>query len=374
MSTGNITLGLHRDPTAIDPDMPATEVEVRRRLWATMLELSLQLCLDHELPAPISPESYDCAPPSDFADEHMSTADIDSTSSSCFANCSLDYSLTRANPLMILTRTQRLRLQILHVVHSPGAAKAFEATHRLAAELKAVYSAELHKLRSLQKKPTDFQVKLLDTLTLPFVLAPHAKLAAYSLTNPACYFSRKVRMEVSALLLANHSQGLATVTHCPAGRLDEVTAGADGLPVLPSNTTTSLATTFPSANALTVLRIHGQGHFATLQWHAILALCLDLISDLEEKFFFAVSSASWRQLHETIQTYVTILERRVQTSGGATSAREFLFCSCAEAYIKAMLGGDREADQAIASAAYAALTLCCQVMERGLQSRRSAVC
>ncbi|UKZ64037.1 uncharacterized protein TrAtP1_005258 [Trichoderma atroviride] len=77
-----IQLGLHRDPATIDPDMPATEIEVRRRLWATMLELSLQLCLDHELPAPISPETYDCAPPSDLADEDASTSDADSAPSS----------------------------------------------------------------------------------------------------------------------------------------------------------------------------------------------------------------------------------------------------------------------------------------------------
>ncbi|KAL6894897.1 hypothetical protein GGI43DRAFT_412479 [Trichoderma evansii] len=369
-----IQLGLHRDPTTIDPGMPATEIEVRRRLWATMLELSLQLCLDHELPAPISPETYDCAPPSDLSDEDASTSDADSTSSSYFMSYSPSYCL------VVLTRTQRLRLRILHVMHSPGAAKALEDTHRLAAELKGAYSTELRRLRSLQKKPTGFQIKLLDTLTLPFVLAPHAKFAAHPLPNPACYFSRKVRMEISALLLMNQSSDLATVTQPPAAGLEEATADADGLPVLPSNTTSSAATTAAtsssasySANSLTVLRIHGQGHFATLQWHAILALCLDLISELKEEFFSAVSGPSWRQLQETIQTYVTILEQRVRTSGGATSAREFLFCSCAEAYIQTMLKGDGEADQAITSAAYAALTLCCEIMEQGLQPRHGIV-
>lgn len=372
-----IQLGLHRDPTTIDPDMPATEVEVRRRLWATMLELSLQLCLDHELPAPISPETYDCAPPSDLADEDASTSDADSTLSSYFARSSPGYRMMRTNFLVILTRTQRLRLRILHVMHSPGAAKALDDTHRLAAELKAAYSTELRRLQTLQKKPTEFQIKLLDTLTLPFVLAPHAKFAAHPLPSPACYFSRKVRMEISALLLTNHSSGLATVTQPPAAGLDEVTADADGLPVLPSNTTSSAAATSSSAsypaNSLTVLRIHGQGHFATLQWHAILALCLDLISELKEEFFSAVSGPSWRQIQETIQTYVTILEQRVRTSGGTASAREFLFCSCAAAYIEAMLGGDGEADQAITSAAYAALTLSCDIMEQGLQPRRGIV-
>ncbi|PTB37973.1 uncharacterized protein TrAFT101_011919 [Trichoderma asperellum] len=375
-----IQLGLHRDPTKVDPDMPATEIEVRRRLWATMLELSLQLCLDHELPAPISPETYDCAPPSDLADEDASTSDADSTLSSYFTSYSPGYRMTRTNLLVVLTRTQRLRLRILHIMHSPGAAKALEDTHRLAAELKGAYSTELRRLRSLQKKPTEFQIKLLDALTLPFVLAPHAKFAAHPLPSPACYFSRKVRMEISALLLTNHSSDLATVTQTPAAGLEEVTADADGLPVLPSNTTSSAATTAATsssasypANPLTVLRIHGQGHFATLQWHAILALCLDLISELKEEFFSAVSGPSWRQLQGTIQTYVTMLEQRVRTSGGATSAREFLFCSCAAAYIETMLGGDGEADQAITSAAYAALTLCCEIMEQGLQPRRGIV-
>jgi hypothetical protein len=374
-----IQLGLHRDPTTIDPDMPVTEIEVRRRLWATMLELSLQLCLDHELPAPISPETYDCAPPSDLADEDASTNDVDSTSSSSFlASLSPGYRMMRTNFLVILTRTQRLRLRILHVMHSPGAAKALDDTHRLAAELKAAYSTELRRLQSLPKKPTEFQIKLLDTLTLPFVLAPHAKFAAHPLPSPACYFSRKVRMEISALLLTNHPSGLATVTQPPAAGpgLDEVTADADGIPALASNTTSSAATTATTsssasyaANSLTVLRIHGQGHFATLQWHAILALCLDLISELRDEFFSAVSGPGWRQVQDTIQAYVTILEQRVRTSGGATSARELLFCSCAAAYIEAMLVGDGEADQAITAAAYAALTLSCDIMEQGLPRR-----
>ncbi|EHK20483.1 uncharacterized protein TRIVIDRAFT_49117 [Trichoderma virens Gv29-8] len=366
-----IQMGLHRDPTTADPDMPAPEVEIRRRLWATMLELSLQLCLDHGLPAPISPESYDCASPSDFVEEDATTADADSASSSSFTSYFIDYNLPRTNPLVILARTQRLRLQILHVVHSPGAAKAFEETHRLSAELKALYSTELQRLLSLQKKPTEFQIKLLDAFTLPFVLAPHAKFAAYSTTNPAYYFSRKVRMEVSALLLANHSLG-PTITVVPAASgLEEVIAGADGIQILASNSAASASPAIsPASNALGILRIHSQGHFATLQWHAILALCLDMISELEESFFSAVNGASWRQLQETIQAYAAVLERRVRTTGGATSAREFLFCSCAEAYIGAMLRGDREVDQAIGSAGYTALTLCCEVLEQGLNKRR----
>ncbi|KAK1624668.1 hypothetical protein BDP81DRAFT_500569 [Colletotrichum phormii] len=57
-------MGLYRDPRQRCPSMPTTELELRRRLWATMLELSLQYCFDRGLPAPISPEDFDCEPPS----------------------------------------------------------------------------------------------------------------------------------------------------------------------------------------------------------------------------------------------------------------------------------------------------------------------
>jgi hypothetical protein len=364
-------MGLHRDPTIVDADMPAREVELRRRLWATMLELSLQLSLDNGLPAPISPESYDCAPPSEFTDDEATDADADPVSCASLTSFLLDYGLPRTNPLVILARTQRLRLQILHVVHSPGAAKAFEDKHRLSAELRAVYSAEIQRFLSLQKSASVFQLKLLDAFTLPFVLAPHAKFAASSTTNPAYYFSRKVRMEVSLLLLASQLPG----PKAPDNGLGELIPDAVSMTALATGTTISTGASAASAgpDALTALRIHCQGHLATLQWHAILALCLDMISELEDSFFPAINGASWRQLQETIQTYVTVLEQRVRTSAGAVSAREFLFCSCAEAYIGAMMRGDREVDQVIASAGYSALTLCCEIMEQGLHQRCTVV-
>ncbi|OIW27599.1 hypothetical protein CONLIGDRAFT_645846 [Coniochaeta ligniaria NRRL 30616] len=57
-------IGLHREPTTRNPGMSAKEVNMRRGLWATMLELSLQRCFEKGLPAPLMPESYDCGPPS----------------------------------------------------------------------------------------------------------------------------------------------------------------------------------------------------------------------------------------------------------------------------------------------------------------------
>ncbi|PTB81959.1 hypothetical protein M440DRAFT_1388273 [Trichoderma longibrachiatum ATCC 18648] len=364
-------MGLHRDPTILRSDMPAREVELRRRLWATMLELSLQLSLDHGLPAPISPESYDCAPPSEFTDDEATSADADPALSASLTSFFVDYGLPRTNPLVILARTQRLRLRILHLVHSPGASKAYEGTHQLSAELRAVYCAEIQRFLSFQKKPSVFQLKLLDAFTLPFVLAPHAKFAASATTNPAYYFSRRVRMEVSMLLLASQLPGPTA----PDNGLGAVIPDADSMTLLATSTTisTGASATSTTSDALTALRIYCQGHLATLQWHAILALCLDMISELEDSFFPAVNGASWLQLQETIQAYITVLEQRVRNSAGANSAREFLFCSCAEAYIGAMMRGDTEIDQIIASAGYSALTLCCEIMEQGFQQRRAVV-
>jgi hypothetical protein len=52
-----VKLNLHRDPRKLYPTMPLKEVEMRRRLWAIMIELSLHLCLDEGLPPALTSES-----------------------------------------------------------------------------------------------------------------------------------------------------------------------------------------------------------------------------------------------------------------------------------------------------------------------------
>ncbi|KPM37564.1 hypothetical protein AK830_g8978 [Neonectria ditissima] len=348
-----IQMGLHREPRIRFPNMSIQEAEIRRRLWATMLELSLQLCFDEGLPAPLSPESYDCEPPSSVTDEELEQCTVTMHTDAQTPSNRLTF--TPSIIQVLLARTQRLRLRILHLVNAPGASKAYEESHHLAAELNTACCADLAILRSMNK-PTNFQIKLLDVFTRPFVLALHGPFADKAATNPAYYYSRKMRMEASALLLVNPLAAVPTPT-------EEHSA---------LETATGL--THAGSDACAALWTQGHGHFALVQRQATAALCMDLISELEEKAFPVTDGAGWRQLRDAVRGAVGMFERRVRAAGGTHSTHEFLFFACAGAYIEAMLRGcrSRDADEVIADAARTALAVCCEVMDRRRRTGRAA--
>ncbi|EEH16928.1 hypothetical protein PABG_07015 [Paracoccidioides brasiliensis Pb03] len=65
-----MSAGCHREP------LPATKIsefnrEMRRRIWATVLELDLQASLDRGMPPTMQMSDYDCSPPLNINDEDM---------------------------------------------------------------------------------------------------------------------------------------------------------------------------------------------------------------------------------------------------------------------------------------------------------------
>lgn len=65
-----IVIGLHRDPSHYKAMSPYWG-EMRRRIWATIVELDLQAALSLGAPVSISRNEYDCRPPSNLDDEDL---------------------------------------------------------------------------------------------------------------------------------------------------------------------------------------------------------------------------------------------------------------------------------------------------------------
>ncbi|KAF1851013.1 uncharacterized protein K460DRAFT_270862 [Cucurbitaria berberidis CBS 394.84] len=63
--------GLHRDPSIFGTRCSAYEGEMRRRLWATSMELELQASIDKGLPSVISSLEYDCTSPRNINDADL---------------------------------------------------------------------------------------------------------------------------------------------------------------------------------------------------------------------------------------------------------------------------------------------------------------
>ncbi|KAH8422895.1 fungal specific transcription factor domain-containing protein [Aspergillus melleus] len=75
-------IGLHRDPS-LCKSMSPYWAEIRRRLWATTLELDLQAALSLGTPVSISQSEYDCRPPSKFDDEDLQPNASNTTATHC---------------------------------------------------------------------------------------------------------------------------------------------------------------------------------------------------------------------------------------------------------------------------------------------------
>ncbi|KAF2715072.1 hypothetical protein K504DRAFT_445979 [Pleomassaria siparia CBS 279.74] len=64
--------GMHREPSLLGCRCSVFEGEMRRRLWATSLELELQTSIDKGASSVLSSLEYDCAPPRNINDSELS--------------------------------------------------------------------------------------------------------------------------------------------------------------------------------------------------------------------------------------------------------------------------------------------------------------
>ncbi|CEI70302.1 unnamed protein product [Fusarium venenatum] len=331
--------GFHRDPLLRSPEMPALEVETRRRLWATMVELSLQHSLDEGLPSSLSPESFDCKPPSDITDEELESGLV-----SVDPNHKLE-TLAASTILVLLSRTQHLRLQCLHLANSPRASKSYNDSNYLASELYSAHRDNTNVLRDMDKKPSGFQLQLLQTYTLEFIRALHQPFVEQSTSQTPFHYSRKVVMEIAMRVLAwPPSLGLI----------------ADS-----ENRDMQVHETDPCAS----LRIYGQGYLGRVQRQAAVSLSINIISDLEDGVFGASCGASWRKTHSVIHETLLIVEHRVKVSSGAHGRKELLFLAAAEAYIKGLLSDlqQKDVEDAIYQAIDSAVDLCYEAADQRLR-------
>lgn len=367
-----IQMGLHREPRLCIPNISAQEAEMRRRLWVIMLELSIQQCFDEGLPAPVSPESYDSEPPSSIPEEDIPYA-FDSAEHSNVSSASV--------VLLQLVQTQRLRLRILQLINAPGSSKTYNDCYQLASELHAACSANLGTMCSMSDSPpTEFQMKLLESFTRPFILSLHGPFADQATCNPIYYYSRRMRMEASAQLLAFSSP--LPLPHSPEAQRtmpafklmetsNQVTSTGGSTISGTSNRHHSPSKSYSGGaqtvwNTCATLRIYGSGHFALSQRQAATSLSIDLISELRQNAFPTLDNVSQKHLRDTLAETVGVFERRVRAFGGANSTHEFVFFAAADAYIDAMQRRFRpsDVDRAIVKASRAALTVCCDAMER----------
>ncbi|KAF2094645.1 FAD/NAD(P)-binding domain-containing protein [Rhizodiscina lignyota] len=188
-------IGLHRDPNHLPP-MSILQGEQRRRLWATIIEMTVQSSLDSALPPRISFDEFDIEPPSNINDD-----EIDEATTVLQPHPKANYTSTSLQLILLDSLPTRLRIvQLLNGLHSEISYPNVLALTSEITDACQAYSKFM--VANKDSGVTPFHRNTLDHLVRRFMVPLHSAFASKARTNPLFYYSRKVSLD-SALAIAS---------------------------------------------------------------------------------------------------------------------------------------------------------------------------
>jgi hypothetical protein len=183
-------MGLHRDPKHL-PAMPLLQAELRRRLWATILELVVQASLDAWMPPRISLDEFDTLPPANVNDDELlsdSATSLTPHPPTTFTSTSIQLALLSSLPI---------RLRIVHLLNNLHASPSYPSILSLTSQL----TSALAPSQAL-KSATPFHRNLLDYLTRRFLIPLHYAPAHAAHANPLFHYSLKLSLDAALALIS----------------------------------------------------------------------------------------------------------------------------------------------------------------------------
>lgn len=200
-------LGLHRDPAHFTKIKPF-HAEMRRRLWTTVVELTVQSSLDMGMPPMLSEHDYDTKPPSNLDDcdmgeednglEYVQPADV-------YTDCSIQIAFAESLPI---------RLEIVRLINSLQFDLGYRECLRIGTELAKLCETKTCFFKKAFKdgcNVTPFQIKLLDSLVRRFVLGLHRPFFAKAKDEPQYHYSRKICLDASLAIFSPATASVAGV-------------------------------------------------------------------------------------------------------------------------------------------------------------------
>ena len=136
-----IHMGLHRDPTTY-PKMSPLCTEIRRRLWATILEMAVQISLYGGMPPLISFEDFDTSVPSNVTDDEISEAVRVPPMPKA------EHAVTQSLLQIGLFKSSRVRLELVRLINHFRSNPTYEDVLRLSAQILEVIRESAIRLRT----------------------------------------------------------------------------------------------------------------------------------------------------------------------------------------------------------------------------------
>jgi hypothetical protein len=188
-------IGLHRDPKHL-PAMSVLQAELRRRLWATILEMVVQSSLDSAMPPRISFDEFDTEAPSNINDDEM-----DESTTILQPHPKSTYTATSMQLLLLGSLPIRLRiLQLLTGLHSE---LSYSDVLSLSSEITDAYQeCGTFMKENEESGVTAFHRNLLHYLVRRFMIPLHYPFASKARTNPLFHYSLKASLDAAMVIIS----------------------------------------------------------------------------------------------------------------------------------------------------------------------------
>lgn len=210
-----VYIGLHKDPSGL-PRMDVFETEMRRRIWNTILELSLQFSLISGGPCLISLEDFNTEPPHNFNDDQLTATG---------PRPQPDHTPTQTSCAIALRGTLPMRLTVIKFLNDLATSGTFEETLRIDTALRASYKTLRHTLQRLNAAVSrPFASAAIDFLMHRYISSLHIPYLNPSLHEAIYAYSRKAVFDTS-LKLWNLAYSIAAVNESDLARLCRCGAG-----------------------------------------------------------------------------------------------------------------------------------------------------
>ncbi|KAJ5192811.1 Transcription factor [Penicillium cf. viridicatum] len=188
-------IGLHHDPKHLPP-MSLLQAELRRRLWATVLEMAIQSSLDSAMPPIISLSHFDTETPSNYNDDEIdeSTIELVPHPRSTYTTSSIQ---------LILLDSIPTRLRILQLLGDLKADLSYQDALSLSSEVTESYCAyRKFGQENINSGMTPFHRNLVDYFVRRFLIPLHCLFASKAQANPLFYYSLKVNLDVAMAIVS----------------------------------------------------------------------------------------------------------------------------------------------------------------------------
>ncbi|CAM1511033.1 Fc.00g085460.m01.CDS01 [Cosmosporella sp. VM-42] len=319
-------MGLHRDPRHL-ANMSVYRAEMRRRLWATILELNLESSYDAGGPPLISAKHYDTELPANLNDDQLTDEPDKYPSSVNDPNALTDMSVQ-----MALLKSLPLRLTIIKHINEFRTKESYPETLRLNSDLTKACRTMTETLASLSRAQqqisriiiTQFHGSLVQLFLYRCFISLHQPMLTRAADDPIFYYSRKVALDCSIKMAQICGLSTPRFTPTPPG------------PTSPTLTFNRLIT-------------NGAGVFRVVPTQSLFAIALELITKKEEQreSLGSLPSMGSSDLRLVLDAALEWTERRIRS--GETNIKGHCFTAACIALADAieMDFSKEDTDQAV---------------------------